>query len=118
VRARDIVRDNDGWGLSFQTLNNDGPLSDPFLVVTAQCHFNICKSHENTSVCIRETDLAACALALQDVNLIPASFEIQAALAGESLMLAKCRVAYRRGVDTGVPVRNMRRVALRKTVYR
>ena len=69
-------------------------------------------------VCIRETDLAACALAFQDVNLIPVSFEIQAALAGESLMLAKPRVAYRRGVDTGVPVWNMHPVELRNTVYR
>jgi len=103
VRARDIVRDNDGWGSSLKTLHNDGPVSDPFLVVTAQCDFNICNNHENTSVCVRETDLEAFSLALQDVNLIPASFEIQAAPDGERLRLAKHRVTSRRGVDTGVP---------------
>ena len=57
-------------------------------------------------------------MAFQDVNLIPASIEIQAALAGESLMLAKRHVMSRRGVDTGVPVWNMHPVELRNTVYR
>ena len=113
---RGKLLDNDGWALTLQTLHNDGPISDLFLVITAQCHFNICTYHENTSECIRETDLAAFAFPFHNVNLIR-SFEIQAALAGESLMLANCCVMSCRGVDTRVPVRNMHQVALRNTVY-
>ena len=113
MRARCKVLDNDGWALSLQTLHNDGPVSDPFLVITAQCRFNICTYHENTSECIRETDLAACAFPFHYVKVIPASSKIQVALG--SLSLAKRRSISRHAVD--ILVRNMIRAAGPNTAF-
>ena len=53
----DAILDNDGWCLSFQTLQNDIPLCYPFTVVTVQCCFNVCTRGENTSV-LTVTELA------------------------------------------------------------
>ena len=78
----DAILDNDGWRLGFQTLKNDIPFCNPFMVVTAQCRFNVCTRHENTCADCTETDLMECAFPFRDGNLPqdPASFEIRPAL--------------------------------------